>query len=102
MTTANKLLNQFVGQDLADTTPPSAIYTLSPSTTIAPPGPVVITVIAYDDISGVNSITTPDGKINQVSTVTYSVTVNGTYTFLLTDNAGNTASFSVTVTNIHL
>jgi len=98
VTTANKLLNQFLGQDLADTTPPSAIYTLTPSTATA--GPVVITVMAYDDISGVNSITTPDGKINQVSTVTYSVTTNGTYTFILMDNAGNQAKFPVVVSNI--
>jgi hypothetical protein len=100
VTTANKLLNGFLGQDLLDTTPPSAIYTLSPSTPIAAPGPVIITVIAYDDISGVNSITTPDGKINQVSTVTYSVSANGPYKFILQDNAGNTATFTVTVSNI--
>ena len=98
VTTANKLLNQFLGQDLADTTPPGAIYTLTPSTSTT--GSVVITVIAYDDISGVNSITTPDGKINQVSTVTYTVTVNGTYNFILMDNAGNQATFSVVVSNI--
>lgn len=96
VTTANVLLNGFLGQNLADTTPPSAIYTL----TAPSGGSVTITLIAYDDISGVNSITTPDGKINQTSTVTYKVTADATYNFILMDNAGNQVTFPVVVSTI--
>ena len=98
VTTSVKLLNGFMGNDVADTAPPSAITSLS--TTAATAGPVVITVSAYDDLSGISAITTPNGSIVQVSTTTYSVTANGTYTFTITDNAANTATVSVTVSNI--
>ncbi len=98
VTTSLKLLNGFMGNDVADTTPPSAIATLSTTATTA--GPVVITVSAYDDISGISAITTPSGSIVQASSTTYSVTANGTYTFTITDNAANTATVSVTVSNI--
>jgi neutral ceramidase len=96
--TSLKLLNGFMGLDATDTTPPSAITTLS--TTAATAGPVVITVSAYDDLSGVSAITTPSGAIVQGSTTTYSVTTNGTYSFTVTDNAANTTTVTVTVSNI--
>ncbi len=98
VTTSLKLLNGFMGNDVADTTPPSAITSLS--TTAATAGPVVITVSAYDDVSGISAITTPSGSIVQAPSTTYSVTANGTYTFTITDNAANTATVSVTVSNI--
>jgi neutral ceramidase len=96
--TSLKLLSGFLGDDPVDTTPPSAIGTLS--TTATTSGPVTITLSAYDDLSGVAAITTPNGSIVQGSTTTYSVTANGTYDFTVTDNAANTATIPVTVSNI--
>lgn len=98
VTTSLKLLNGFLGSSPADTTPPSALTTLS--TTAATTGPVTITVSGYDDLSGVAAITTPNGTIVQGTTATYSVTTNGTYNFTVTDNAANTATIPVTVSNI--
>ena len=96
VTTGNALLNGFLGKNLVDTTGPSAISTQTTNTN----GTVTITVIAYDDISGVNSITTPSGTIVQGSTTTYTVSTNGTYKFTLMDYAGNTTTYSVSVTSI--
>jgi neutral ceramidase len=99
VTTSLKLLNGFMGITLPDTTPPSAISTVAPTTTTT--GPVTITVLAYDDISGVASIKTPNGTKVPGATATYTVSVNDTYNFIVTDNAGNTATIPVTVSNIH-
>ena len=98
MTTSLKLLNGFMGLSPADTTPPSAITSLS--TTASTTGPVAISISAYDDLSGVAAITTLDGSIVQASSATYSVTANGTYNFTVTDNAANTTTIPVTVSNI--
>ncbi|GAB5097570.1 hypothetical protein [Caballeronia sp. HLA56] len=98
VTTSLKLLNGFVGLTTTDTVPPAAITSLS--TTAKTTGPVTITVSAYDDLSGVAAITTPSGSIVQGSNTTYSVSANGTYTFIVTDNAANTATIPVTVSNI--
>jgi hypothetical protein len=99
VTTSLKLLSGFMGFSPPDTTPPSAISTLS--TTSATTGPVTITLSAYDDLSGVAAITAPDGTLVQASTATYSVNANGTYTFKVIDNAANTATIPVTVSNIN-
>jgi neutral ceramidase len=98
VTTSLKLLNGFMGLDPADTTPPSAITTLS--TTAPTTGPVTINVSAYDDLSGVAAITTPSGAIVQGSATSYAVTANGSYNFTVTDNAANSSTVSVTVSNI--
>lgn len=98
VTTSTKLLNRFMQSSPADTTPPAAIATLS--TTAATTGPITIAVAAYDDLSGVLSITTPNGTVIQGATATYTVSANGTYTFTITDNAANTGTLAVTVANI--
>lgn len=98
VTTSMKLLNNFMQLSPADTTPPSAISTLS--TTAATPGPVTINIAAYDDLSGVLGITTPNGTVVQGAAATYVATANGTYNFTVTDNAANTATVAVTITNI--
>lgn len=82
----------------ADTTPPTGTFSLSPSGSTS--GPVIITLTAADSGSSVASITLPDGSVVSVSTATYTVTVNGTYSFTVADNAGNTARLSETVSNI--
>jgi hypothetical protein len=82
----------------ADITAPSGSYTLS--TIAATTGPVIINLNAADDGSGVKSITLPDNTIVTASNATYTVTANGNYRFIITDNAGNTSAVSVPVTNI--
>lgn len=95
--TANNGYPYLVGVG-ADTTPPTGSYTLSKSTWTC--NPVTIYVTATDDDSGVASITEPNGTVVNGSTASYVVTSNGTYTFTLTDNAGNQGSYAVTVSNI--
>lgn len=86
--------NPYVG----DTTPPIGGYNLS--TTAWTTGNVTINVTATDAQSGVKSITTPDGTTVAGPTCSYKVSGNGTYNFVLTDNAGNTCTYPVTVSNI--
>ena len=81
-----------------DITAPSGTYTLSTIASTA--GPVTIYFNAADDGSGIKSITLPDNTIVFASSATYTVSANGTYKFIVTDNAGNTAPISVPVTNI--
>lgn len=54
--------------------------------------------------SGISAITLPNGTpvsgASSVSSVTFVVNTNGTYTFYISDNAGNTTSRSITVSNI--
>ena len=45
-------------------------------------------------------ITSPDGTVTASSNVQYTVSENGTYKFKLTDNAGNSGDYNVTVSNI--
>ena len=63
-------------------------------------GKVTITAIGSDSLSGVKRIQTPDGNWTNASTVNYSVTSNGTYTFTVEDNAGNQSSGNFTISNI--
>lgn len=81
-----------------DITAPSGAYTLS--TIAATANPVTIYLNAEDDGSGIKSITLPDNTVVSASSATYTVIANGIYKFILTDNAGNTATISVPVTNI--
>lgn len=83
---------------VSDTMPPGGSYSLSPSTITD--GNVTIRVNAADSGSGVKSITLPDKTIVSGASATYTVTDNGTYSFILTDNDGNTKTYPVTVSNI--
>lgn len=86
--------NQYAG----DTTPPSGNYSLS--TTAWTTGNVTINVTAADAQSGVKSVTLPNGTVVNSNTCSYTATSNSTYNFTLTDNAGNTCTYPVTVSNI--
>lgn len=81
-----------------DSTPPTGSYNLS--TTNWTTGNVTINVTATDTQSGVKSITLPNGTVVNSNTCSYTATNNGTYNFTLTDNAGNTCTYPVTVANI--
>jgi hypothetical protein len=84
--------------DGADITPPTGSYTLSKSTWTC--GNVTITVTATDSGSGVKTVTAPDGTVTNGYIASYTVTSNGTYNFALTDYAGNSCTYPVTVSNI--
>ena len=82
-----------------DNTAPAGSYTLS-NTGIVTSGTVTITVTGTDSNSGMKQITKPDNTVSAGASTTYAVSKNGTYTFVLADNAGNTAAYTVTVNNI--
>lgn len=65
-------------------------------------GNVVLTVSGIVDTggSGYKNLKMPDGSTVTTTTGTYTVTSNGTYNFVLTDNVGNARTLTYTVSNI--
>lgn len=61
---------------------------------------VIITAKGTDSDSGVKRIQNPDGTWVNESSTTYTVTSNGTYEFVVEDNAGNRSKESIEVSNI--
>ena len=61
---------------------------------------ITLSVSASDEESGINEITLPDGSIVSELPATYEVSENSDYTFSVTDNAGNTATKTVTISCI--
>ena len=81
-----------------DVTAPTGTHSINPTnwTNVD----VTITLNTTDDMSGVKRIKKPDGSyIYSVSTI-YVVPANGSYTFVLEDNVGNTRNYTVTINNI--
>ncbi|WP_423246649.1 OmpL47-type beta-barrel domain-containing protein, partial [Ruthenibacterium lactatiformans] len=81
---------------------PEAEYTVTPD--IWTNGPAAIHVTATDPepedgyaSSGVRSITMPDGTVVDGDTADFTVSANGTYDFIITDNGGNTATLHAEV-----
>ena len=81
-----------------DETAPTGSHSTNPSDWTN--GNVTITVTATDNVSGVKRIKKPDGNYVSSASATYTVTANGTYTFVLEDNVGNTRNYNVTISNI--
>ena len=81
-----------------DETAPTGSHSTNPSDWTN--GNVTITVTATDSVSGVKRIKKPDGNYVSSASTTYTVTANGTYTFVLEDNVGNTRNYTVTINNI--
>lgn len=82
-------------------TAPTATLTQTPTGWID--GNVTLTISSISDAggSGMKSVRLPNGTVETTfSNKTFQVTSNGTYTFTLEDNAGNTSTRSVNVTNI--
>ena len=84
---------------------PEAEYTVTPD--IWTNGPAAIHVTATDPEpedgyapSGVQSITLPDGTVVDGDAADFTVSVNGTYDFIITDNSGNTATLHAEVGNV--
>ena len=81
-----------------DVTAPIGTHSINPTNWTN--GDVTITLNTTDDMSGVKRIKKPDGSyIYSVSTI-YVVSANGSYTFVLEDNVGNTRNYTVTINNI--
>lgn len=87
-----------VGNARVDGEAPTLSVSQSPTTPTN--GNVKLTAIASDLLSGVKRIKKPDGTWVNGSTATYTVSSNGTYTFVAEDNVGNQKSVSITVSNI--
>ncbi len=81
-------------------TPPTATHTLS--TNDWTDGTVTIRLKAQDDLSGVATITLPDGTVIDGDTADFTVSTNGTYRFIVADKCGNILNYDVEVTNIDL
>ena len=62
--------------------------------------PYNLTVKASDSVSSISKVQLPNGNYIYTTSATYFVTQNGTYTFKAWDQAGNTTTKSVNVTNI--
>lgn len=64
---------------------------------------VVITLVAEDNVE-IESITLPDGVVKTIgqnnSTLDFTATISGNYTFLVKDTAGNVTEYVVNVPNI--
>ena len=84
---------------------PEAEYTVTPD--VWTNGPAAIHVTASDPEpedgyapSGVKSITMPDGTVVDGDAADFTVSVNGTYDFIITDNGGNTTTLHAEVGNV--
>lgn len=81
-----------------DVTAPTGTHSINPTNWTN--GDVTITLNTTDDMSGVKRIKKPDGSYNYSVSTIYVVPANGSYTFVLEDNVGNTRNYTVTINNI--
>ena len=79
---------------------------ITPSKTALTKENVQLTINATDDLSGIKSIKLPNGEYRTNTqeglplSITYNIIGNGTYTFEITDFAGNKITKSIKITNI--
>ena len=81
-----------------DVTAPTGTHSINPTNWTN--GDVTITSNTTDDMSGVKRIKKPDGSYTYSVSTIYVVPANGSYTFVLEDNVGNTRNYTVTINNI--
>lgn len=81
-----------------DVTAPTGTHSINPTNWTN--GDVTITLNTIDDMSGVKRIKKPDGSYTYSVSTIYVVPANGSYTFVLEDNVGNTRNYTVTINNI--
>lgn len=60
---------------------------------------LIVRIVANDDIK-ISNIRMPNGSIVNDSYGVYTITANGTYTFTVTDSAGNVLTKTIEITNI--
>ena len=101
---AGNMSNEVTKKVRIDTENPNCNYTLSND--LMTNEDVTITLSSMDLISGVESITCPNGSIikntaNELNfSINYKVTESNVYSFKIKDKAGNVFDYSVNVTNI--
>jgi hypothetical protein len=78
----------------------SPALTLTPSVTETTHSDLTINAIGSDALSGVKRIRTPNSEWVSVDKINYNVTNNGTYSFIVEDNAGNQTTRNIIVSNI--
>lgn len=81
-----------------DVTAPTGTHSINPTNWTN--GDVTITLNTTDDMSGVKRIKKQDGSYTYSVSTIYVVPANGSYTFVLEDNVGNTRNYTVTINNI--
>lgn len=81
-----------------DVTAPTGTHSINPTNWTN--GDVTITLNTTDDMSGVKRIKKPDGSYTYSVSTIYVVPANGSYTFVLEDNVGNTRNYTITINNI--
>ncbi|HHV60770.1 MAG TPA: hypothetical protein GXX49_10880 [Clostridiaceae bacterium] len=89
---------KLAGPYCIDKTLPTGTYTVSNSSWTN--SSVLINVKGIDTLSGIKCIRLPNGTVINSDTCNYAVSLNGTYNFVIEDNAGNTCTVSVSVSNI--
>lgn len=105
----NNTYTVFAKDSFGNTTVESIVVTnidkIAPTLTLSQTksnGTATITANASDALSGVASITKPDGTVVNSTSTTHVVYGNGSYTFTAIDNAGNEYSRSITVTGLYV
>lgn len=90
----------YVGPYRYETSAPTGKVSQSPTDWTN--GEVVLTLNNVVDTggSGLKNITLPNGVTTSGTTASFAATSNGTYTFIMTDNAGNQEKASIDVSNI--
>jgi hypothetical protein len=83
---------------LIDKVPPTLNISGIPSTLT---NLITLTISASDDRSGVAYITLPNGSTTTSTSTTFNIRANGSYTFKVTDNAGNITTQTVTINTIN-
>jgi len=73
---------------------------ITPNTTSTTHEDVVLTAEATDEHSGVKRIQLPNNDWVEDDTARFNAIENGTYSFVVEDNAGNTTTESITIDNI--
>ena len=84
---------------------PEAEYSVTPDIWTNRPAAIHVTAMdpePEDDYapSGVQSITLPDSTVVEGDAADFTVSANGTYDFIITDNGGNTATLHAEVGNV--
>lgn len=98
---AGNITQGYVGPYYYESTKPSATLSYSPNTWTKGNVTILLTNISDSGGSGLKSIKKPDGSvISGVNKIQYLVKENGTYNFVLTDNAGNKNIISAKVSHI--
>lgn len=83
-----------------DTEKPDGVLTASPTTWTNGDVSIVMSDIRDYGEAGINGVFLPNGTFTNGTSIPYTVTSNGNYSFIIEDNAGNRTTKSISVNNI--